>query len=245
MERNKPNSISIFTDRSLDEVKHTSSRVNVAWLLESPAVHADIYSRFNSWSFRRKFDYILTFDRRLLEKTRKANFYALGGCWIRQKDRRVHEKSKDCSIIASAKRDLQGQLLRHQIIDAFKDGLDVFGSGYSPLANKIDGLAKYRYSIVVENCRSDYYFTEKLIDCLVTGTIPIYWGCPSIEKFFNPKGILAFENLDDLKNLLELATPEYYENQIHAVKENFEAALAFTIPEDYIYSHFLKPKLGL
>ena len=34
------------------------------------------------------------------------------------------------------------------------------------------------------NGRGDYEFDEKLIDCFLTGTVPIFWGCPSIDKFF-------------------------------------------------------------
>ncbi len=30
--------------------------------------------------------------------------------------------------------------------------------------------------IQVENSQIDTYFTEKLLDCFLTGTVPIYWG---------------------------------------------------------------------
>ena len=36
---------------------------------------------------------------------------------------------------------------------------DLFGRGYRPINNKIEGLKDYRYSIVIENSKSDYYFT--------------------------------------------------------------------------------------
>ena len=39
-------------------------------------------------------------------------------------------------------------------------------------------------------CSSDLYFTEKLLDCFATGTIPVYLGAPDIDKHFNKDGII-------------------------------------------------------
>ena len=64
----------------------------------------------------------------------------------------------------------------------------------------------YRFSIVIENCKRDYWFTEKLIDCLRTGTIPIYWGCPSIGDFFDIRGFILFDDINDLENILNNLT---------------------------------------
>ena len=46
----------------------------------------------------------------------------------------------------------------------------------------------YQYSFVIENSSQTNYFTEKLIDCLITKTIPIYYGCPNISEYFDTKG---------------------------------------------------------
>ena len=62
----------------------------------------------------------------------------------------------------------------HEVIQKFGNKMTVFGRGYDPIEFKIDGLKDYRFSVVIENCKRDYWFTEKLIDCFVTGTIPIY-----------------------------------------------------------------------
>ena len=42
--------------------------------------------------------------------------------------------------------------------------------------NKLAGLKDYMFTIVIENVVDDCWFTEKLMDSLLTGTIPIYWG---------------------------------------------------------------------
>ncbi len=46
----------------------------------------------------------------------------------------------------------------------------------------------YQYSLVIENSSQPNYFTEKLIDCLITKTIPIYYGCPNISEYFDTTG---------------------------------------------------------
>ena len=67
----------------------------------------------------------------------------------------------------------------------------------------------------------DYYFTEKLLDCFLSGTIPIYWGCPSIGDFFNTKGMIIFDDLLELKDKLKMCTKEYYENNRQPIEQYF------------------------
>jgi hypothetical protein len=72
----------------------------------------------------------------------------------------------------------------------------------------------------MENCKKDYYFTEKLIDCFRTKTIPIYWGCPSIGTFFDVNGILTFNTVEELKSILLNLTNEYYYSKIKSIEFN-------------------------
>jgi len=50
---------------------------------------------------------------------------------------------------------------------------------------KWDGLENYKYSIAIENCCKENYFSEKFTDCILAWTIPIYYGCPNIDKYFS------------------------------------------------------------
>ena len=54
----------------------------------------------------------------------------------------------------------------------------------------------YQYSIAIENSRQTHYFTEKLLDCLLTKTIPIYYGCPNIAEYFDTRGWILLETAD-------------------------------------------------
>jgi len=83
----------------------------------------------------------------------------------------------------------------------------------------------HQYSIVVENCSDDGFFTEKLNDALISKTIPIYYGAPDIGDHFNLDGILQFTNASELKNILSSLTPEMYKEKAEAVDQNREILL--------------------
>jgi hypothetical protein len=51
---------------------------------------------------------------------------------------------------------------------------------------------------VIENVVDDCWFTEKLLDSFLSGTIPIYCGCPTIGDFFDLQGMLLFTSVDEL-----------------------------------------------
>jgi len=80
------------------------------------------------------------------------------------------------------------------------------------------------FSITIENSKEDYMFTEKLIDCFLTGTIPIYYGCPSIGKFFNIDGIIVINTLDDLTNILPTLNDDLYNKIKPYIEDNYNKA---------------------
>jgi hypothetical protein len=221
----------VYTDYNITECDG-----GIGWLIEPRELIPHIYNYVENNVH--KFKKIWSHDLELIKKVNGV-FVPFGGCWIDEWDYGIHPKTKNFSIIASGKRQLTGHQLRHQIIQAGGSSIDLFGGGYAPIGNKIDGLKDYRYHFVIENCKTDCWFTEKLIDCLVTGTIPIYWGCPSISNFFNVDGFIIFNDLTDLKEKLKLCTPEYYESKLPIIKENFERAKNHLLAEDWIYEHEL------
>ncbi len=101
-----------------------------------------------------------------------------------------------------------------------------------PQGAKILALAEYRYSIVVENSKGKNYFTEKLIDCFRTGTIPIYWGSSAITEHFNMGGIICFDTIKDLDDLIPSLTEDRYGTMIEALRENYKLASKWTSMDD-------------
>tara|TARA_S200002703_G_scaffold12274_2_gene10935 strand:- start:9272 stop:10099 length:828 start_codon:yes stop_codon:yes gene_type:complete len=220
--------IVVWTDIDIPNALNRPGK-NIVWLIEAydyiPHLYEFVIKNADN------FEAVWTHDAELVSTLPNATLLPYGGCWIDDFDWGVHPKSKDFSIIASAKRQLPGHKMRHQIIAGSQGRVDVFGGGYNPLDNKIDGLRDYRYHFCIENINRDYWFTEKLIDCFVTGTIPIYWGCPSIDDFFNIDGMVCFDELKHLPGLLPSCTTELYESKLDAIKENFELAQKYRLAE--------------
>ena len=125
------------------------------------------------------------------------------------------------SIISSNKTQTNGHRLRHDIVNKLNGKIDVYGRTYNPIDYKLDGLKEYKFHIVVENTKRDYWFTEKLIDCFVTGTVPIYWGCPSIGDFFDTKGMIIFDNVEELVDIINNLSIEDYIKRLESIKNNF------------------------
>ena len=92
---------------------------------------------------------------------------------------------------------------------------------FNEIEKKDIGLVDYRFSIAIENDDTDCYFSEKLIDCFLTSTIPIYWGSKDVSKIFNDDGIIW---LEDIKNLNDY-DENYYTKKENAIKENYFIAL--------------------
>ena len=233
----QPDKLCFYTDNSLHLILQYKKlfNKNYAWLLESPEITKSSYDwiKYNNYLF----DKVFTHNKKLLDRGENFIFNPTGGCWIKKEDQKIYDKTKLISIISSAKRQTIGHRLRHEIISKYKN-IDVFGRGYKPIDYKLEGLKDYMFQIVIENCKEDYYFTEKLIDCFRTGTVPIYWGCPSIGDFFNIKGIILIDNIEDLLNL-EL-NENIYNDMLPYIKENFEKSEEFIISEDYMWEKLIK-----
>jgi hypothetical protein len=70
---------------------------------------------------------------------------------------------------------------------------DLFGFGFQPLTDKWDGLASYRYSLAVENFSNQLYWSEKLSDCFLAWTMPIYYGCSRITEYFPAEALVQVD----------------------------------------------------
>lgn len=207
--------------------------ITIAWLLEPECIYP------HSYNFIRQnysnYTYVLTHTKSLIDTIPNSIFYSFGQTFINNCDFKIYEKNKNLSMIASDKKLCQGHLFRHKIRDFIKNKADVFGRGLNAIDYKLDGLKDYRYSIAMENSKHDYYFTEKLIDCFLTGTIPVYWGCPGIGKFFNLDGMVIFDTLEDLNQSLHLINEENYNKNKSAIEQNFELAKKYINTYEDIY----------
>ena len=89
----------------------------------------------------------------------------------------------------------------------------------------------FQYSIIIENSREAGYFSEKLIDCLITKTIPIYYGCENISEYFNTDGWIILSSDDIVQELYEklaLLNENYYNKYANIIEKNYKKALNHT-----------------
>ena len=105
------------------------------------------------------------------------------------------EKTRRVSCITSNLRHLKGHRQRVQFVERLRETLafDLWGRGFQPIADKWDGLAPYRYSLAIENFSNSLYWSEKIADCFLAWTMPIYYGCTRIVDYFPPESLVSID----------------------------------------------------
>jgi hypothetical protein len=199
--------VSILTDYYIDHTnfnKINNDATKIAIILEP----FEVISHKLEWllSNYKKFDFILTYEDSLLRTDSRFVKYVVGGSFLKPTDKIVlANKDKFISMVFSKKNYLPGHNLRHQIYNEFRESkiIDFFGNAIMPFDYQGTPYSRYKYSIVIENVSKKNYFTEKLIDCLLFKTIPIYFGDPEIGIHFNSRGIIKLTNLSDLKEIIQ------------------------------------------
>lgn len=88
-------------------------------------------------------------------------------------------------------------------------------------------LFESQYHLAIENCQSRFYYTEKLLDCFLTATVPIYWGCQNLGDYFDLRGVIEARGADDLLAACNATSSSDYEARAAAVAENRRRAIAF------------------
>ncbi len=197
-------------------------------IVEPKAVHGRhmAWMRLLWWRFR----YVLTCYPRLLDQLPNGLHFVFGSTWVPDWCEIDTTKTAMFSLIASSKAFLEGHAIRHDIAGWLRENpgiaADIMGRGYAPFDRKSEGLAPFRFSVVIENVREPSYFTEKLIDCLLCNTVPIYWGAPDIGEYFDTRGMLICDSADDIKTALARLTPADYDNCRAFIEKNRELASA-------------------
>lgn len=214
-----------------------------------------------------KFDTILTFDKILLDTLPNAKFCNAEGITafsvfpnsmnippyypkivnefnVSKTIQMFPKKNFNRAVcITSAKAFLPGHNIRLNFIKNSQDKIDLYGRGIKEIESKLDVMHDYAFCLAIENNTSqdDYYFTEKLLECIVTGTIPIYYGCPNISKFFDIRGILTFNTQKELDNILDNLNEEKYNLMLEYAKANYKKAVEnFVLDNDSLYELHLK-----
>jgi hypothetical protein len=228
-ERADPDTARFVTD---SDIKHAKGPGQVALLLETFFLHPENYLA----AMEKPFDAVFTHNKYFVDHKDNWLWYPHGGSFVAFNNWKIHKKTKNVSILLSPKNTLWGHKRFYEAAERFGDRLDVYG--LDSYADKMQAIAPYHFSVAIEAERSDSFFSEKLVDCLALGTIPIYLGCPNIGDFFDPFGLIQVQNVDQIGDWLDALTPNYYHLRRHRVAVNLEAARQYAIPEDWIFKHY-------
>lgn len=113
----------------------------------------------------------------------------------------LRAKTKFCNFVVSNPRCPQRNrffrmLNRRKRVDS---GGRHFNNLGQPIADKLAFVRDYKFTLAFENSVSDGYTTEKLVEPMLAGSLPIYWGNPQVARDFNPHSFIdvsAFPNFD-------------------------------------------------
>ena len=180
---------------------------------------------------------ILTRRKDILDKCpSNSRLLTYGTTWVKDYD--FPEKKPTVSFTCTNKDHhlADGYAIRHEIVRRLeevkeKSSMDFqyWASSRLPLApekanhlinESRSPLFSSMFHVAVENQRCDNYFTEKVVDCFRTKTVPIYFGTSDISEYFDPKGIIEVKDFDDLVEVLSRLSPQDYINMAPHVENN-------------------------
>lgn len=136
---------------------------------------------------------------------------------------KVESLTKENKIVwvTSNQRSSSGHNLRMDFLDKIKElpFVYLYGRGINPIDDKWDVLSTSKYAIAYENFQSDYYWTEKIIDCYLSYTMPIYFGCNAIENYFPKNSYIQIDPKDRHIDLFlkEIVVSAKWEENLEAI----------------------------
>lgn len=184
------------------------------------------------------YDVVLTYEDEILQTNPKARLFRCADTWVAGCV--PPYKKFAVSTVVGGKKDIRmaGYAMRHELYERRKEiniSTDFYLSNNYKWAEAdynnalILGDTKTilfdcMFHVAIENRAMKHYFSEKLLDCFQTRTIPIYCGCENVEDYFNIDGIFKVKSVDEIISVCNSLTPEDYEKRTGAMEENFQLA---------------------
>ncbi len=239
-----------------DEMLHCVGKPTkrYGWLIESEAILPHDYQMFKQHpGLHQDFDAIFTHSDVLLRDLPNARFAPPAFLWYGTRfggglhaDAQYEKKTRLVSFVSSGKAMC---LLHEQRLAAARYFLshpekhvDVMGTIDGGKSIHIaESLSEYAYSVIFENYISSFFFTEKILNCFASMTVPIYWGASKISDFFNPDGILQLKSSspEDVEAAICQCSEADYHARLPAIKENYQKVFTYRSGEYYIRKNYL------
>jgi hypothetical protein len=139
---------------------------------------------------------------------------------------------------------------RHNLVNKLLNSdldFDFYGRGWNindkrykgTTSNKHETLRQYEFSVAIENSCETNYASEKLFDCFLNNTVPIYYGCPNIRELYNKD---SYEVLDigsedvvqQIKNIITNSNKKYEQSLFESKQKYFNDYNIFNLIEKNI-----------
>jgi hypothetical protein len=249
IKRFKSKQITLFNDYPVSKIEDLHiNPVNIL-LVNEPneffGIHNYAVNNYNLYNV------ILTWSQQVLDNTPNSYLFPHGERNIDLeyvKSFKDKERVFEVSFLRGILNKIEGHHLRHKIFDKESeiivphkwypylsdfnheknnrpDGKDL------PNGNPIEGEGKKEvwdrnsmFHVAVENSTHKNYFTDKIIDCFCTKTLPIYWGAPNMGDFYDDRGIIYFNNEQELVDIVNNLTPNDYYSRLEYINNNYELA---------------------
>ena len=221
---------------------HGSKTVLIAVVSEPDVISLN---RNNFIKNCKNYDMLLTHDEEILKACPNARLCVFGTTWIPKsiyESIDITRKQPKISSLTGSKEFTPAHTYRKLLytnqlniplpITWFRSSRDTLLPAYQHNPTVYDDKSvlflDYQFSLAIENSRQTHYFSEKLIDCLITKTIPIYYGCPNIAEYFDIRGWIILETTDirDLVDKLQDSLPNYNE-YMDTIEHNYQEAMKY------------------
>lgn len=172
---------------------------------------------------------------------------------LTERGRRI-KKTELLSSVISDLCYLDGHLARLQFIQAFDElvegGFDLWGKNSSgnffqtiksykgPIRDKYNALLKYKYHINCENSFDKNYYTEKLLDPILSETLCFYDGCTNIDSFIDERAYVKLDirNIEaSIDTIAKSINDNDWRNRIRYIRQQKERLLTDLNPLNIIW----------
>ena len=161
---------------------------------------------------------------------------------------KVPVKSKKLSAIVGDAMDVPGHIKRRKFLQYIQNDksleLDLYGKKINFIEDKWNGVAPYKYSLAMENTSGLDYWTEKIADCFLSWTVPIYYGCNNLENYFPKESFIRIDigqPEESLAKIRRIINEDNWERYIPALEEARNLVLnryqLFPFLSEMIHSH--------
>lgn len=149
------------------------------------------------------------------------------------------DKTRGISTVYSAKRQWHtNHAQRFAFIAAMRallPDMAVFGRGATPMDDKAEALAPFRYHLAVENHIGLHHFTEKLSDAFLARSLPFYAGAPNIADYF-PEGSFIRIDIRDPEGAARIIREAIADNAWQARLPLIEEARRRVLEEHHLFA---------